>query len=294
MKKTICILGVVLLIAALMIFYGLKMVKNADTVVKRYREAVKNTQYIMHALGGMENKYTYTNSIDALRYYYEIGCRFFELDLSFTSDGQLVCAHSATVDGVENVWRKVEWVKRLGQNYDPEHTLASFDEFMSFTIQGKFKATSFAEIVDFMKEHSDMYIMLDVGNRSYAGTKKIYEQIVNTANGNADVLDRLIVGGHTTDMIEGVTAVYDFPLINLYFASAEERQDVLQDPQAFVDYCLEHGVTSFSTACTTFENEDIRLLTDRLIGYVFTTDDPEEAETIHKQGLIVGTNFLGN
>ena len=291
MKKIVLIIVSILLFGVMGACGVGKSAGKAD-VLKQYKEAAVNAKYIMHSLGGMENTYTYTNSIDALRTCYEEGYRFFEVDISLTSDGKPVCAHAATVDGEENVWRKVEWEKRLGQKYDPDHTLASYDEFMSFTIQGKFKATDFADIVEFMSEHKDMYIMLDVNNRSYEGTKKIYEAIVAEAKGNTDVLNRFIAGGHTTQMMDAVADVYDFPLLNLYFANQETRQDSLKKPGDFVAYCRENGITSFSTSCATFKAEDISLLSDNLIGYVFTTDDPAEAAAIHKEGFVAGTNFL--
>ena len=53
-----------------------------------------DNRYIMHALGGMDGKYSYTNSIDALERTYAEGYRLFEVDVSFTSDNKLVLAHS--------------------------------------------------------------------------------------------------------------------------------------------------------------------------------------------------------
>ena len=47
---------------------------------------------IAHA-GGQFNGATYTNSLEALDRNYGAGFRAFEIDLSFTSDGELVCLH---------------------------------------------------------------------------------------------------------------------------------------------------------------------------------------------------------
>ena len=106
----------------------------------------------------------------------------------------------------------------------------------------------------------------------------------------------MIAGGHTTEMIEAVLEVYDFPLLNLYFADEETRQEELQDPKDFVDYCTKNGITSFSTSVSTFKNEDLsELINSELISYVFTTDEEEEAAMIReKGGIVVGTNFLRN
>lgn len=296
MKKIICTVFVFLVVISGIgvIYYKSEEDIINNDIVEIYKEAVMNTKYIMHALGGMEGSYSYTNSIDALTACYNDGYRFFEVDVSFTSDEQLVCAHTATVDGVENVWRKADWTKRIGIEYDEEHPTPSFEEFMSFTIQGKFKATSFSELVDFMARHKDMYVMLDINCRSYEGTKKIYEAIVKTANNNADVLNRFIAGGHTTDMIEAVEEVYDFPLLNLYYADKNSRQNEINTPENFVIYCSEHGISSFSVAYNTFTEENLDLLYENLIAYVFTVNDSVEAKKIHEKGLVVGTDFLRN
>jgi glycerophosphoryl diester phosphodiesterase len=48
--------------------------------------------FIAHA-GGAINNQTYTNSLDALNLNYLKGFRFFEIDFSWTSDGELVAIH---------------------------------------------------------------------------------------------------------------------------------------------------------------------------------------------------------
>ena len=137
----------IIIILFLIIFINLIFNNSNKRVINKYLETVSQETYIMHALGGMEEKYTYTNSIDALKETYNEGYRLFEVDISFTSDNQLVCAHSSNGTGLKdnqkNIWSKKDWTKRLGQKYDKNHPLATYDEFMNFKIQGKFRATSF-------------------------------------------------------------------------------------------------------------------------------------------------------
>lgn len=263
-------------------------------VVEQYLDTVSNSRYIMHALGGVDGTYSYTNSIDALEASYAEGARLFEVDISFTSDEQLVLAHSTTKtalsEGEANTWAKNDWEKRLGQPYDPDKPLASFDEFMGFTIQGRFKATSFAELLDFMEAHDDMFVMLDVGNRSFKATKKIYQAIVEAVGDRESILWHFIVGGHSTAAMNAVLEVYDFPIRNLYFSEDSKREEMLQKPEDFLQYCGEHGIQSFSVSCDRFIPE---LDIPDIISYVFTTDDEAEAKALFETGAnIVGTNFL--
>ena len=199
--------------------------EDISSFMEDYRSAVSSSDYIVHALGGEEDR-SYINSIDMLDKAYKEGLRVFEADISFTSDGVLVLAHS----GEDNVWSKNDWEKRLGQKYpfddesvkdyecyDADKHLCSYEVFNSFKIQGRYTANSFAELLDYMEEHRDMYLMVDAGHRSYADTQVYYEAIVEAADGRTQVLDRLIAGGQTTDMVKAAREVYDFPLINLYF-----------------------------------------------------------------------------
>jgi glycerophosphoryl diester phosphodiesterase len=260
-----------------------------DSVVEQYLETVASSDYIMHALGGMEGKYSYTNSIDALVANYAEGYRLFEVDVSFTSDEQLVLAHSS-----DDLWTKKDWEQRLGQPYDKDHPDADYDTFMSFLIQGKFRATSFAELLDFMETHDDMFVMIDIGNRSYERTVKIYSAIVDAAQGREGVLQHMIAGGHTTEMISAVKETYAFPILNLYFADEGSREETLRDVKDFADYCEDHQILSFSTASSTYTEADAAIFRGRdLICYVFTTNDEAEAQRLFDLGAdVVGTDFL--
>jgi glycerophosphoryl diester phosphodiesterase len=267
-----------------------------------YRSAVSSSDYIVHALGGEEDR-SYINSIDILDKAYKEGLRVFEADISFTSDGVLVLAHS----GEDNVWSKNDWEKRLGQKYpfddesvkdyecyDVDKHLCSYEVFKSFKIQGRYTANSFAELLDYMEEHVDMYLMVDAGYRSYADAKACYEAIVEAADGRTQVLDRLIAGGRTTDMVKAAREAYDFPLINLYFDKDENRESIIYSAEDFVRYCDAESITSLSIAKEGFTEDVAKVISDSdLIIYVFTENDESEAEHILSLGAdMVGTDFL--
>lgn len=276
--------------------------EDISSFMEDYRSAVSSSDYIVHALGGEEDR-SYINSIDMLDKAYKEGLRVFEADISFTSDGVLVLAHS----GEDNVWSKNDWEKRLGQKYpfddesvkdyecyDVDKHLCSYEVFKSFKIQGRYTANSFAELLDYMEEHEDMYLMVDAGHRSYADAKAYYEAIVEAADGRTQVLDRLIAGGQTTDMVKAAREAYDFPLINLYFDKDENRESIIYSAEDFVRYCDAESITSLSIAKDVFTEEVAKVISDSdLIIYVFTENDESEAEHILSLGAdMVGTDFL--
>lgn len=104
------------------------------------------------------------------------------------------------------------------------------------------------------------------------------------------MLARLIVGGHTTESIRAVKEVYDFELLNLYFAEDAKREKALAQPLDFVQWCEENDITSFSTTPDRIEPE---LIESSLISYVFTVNDEELAKDLRSAGVsVIGTDFL--
>ncbi|SNU07944.1 Glycerophosphoryl diester phosphodiesterase family protein [Lachnospiraceae bacterium] len=286
--------------------------RKIEDTVTNYKKTVESSQYMLHALGGMDSK-TYINSIDSLNITYNAGYRLFEADVSYTSDDVPVLAHSAQ----DNVWTESDWNERIGMAYPfkdengeemtesdmdyfrkngysfQDHT-CSYDTFMSFRIQGEYTATSFADIAKFMEKHDDMYLMVDAGNRDYESTQKLYKLIVAACENNSRVLDRIIAGGRTTDMMKAVKETYDFPLLNMYYDSDDMREESIYSTEQFVQYCKDNNITSFSTAKETY-NETIgaELKEAGLISYVFTVNSFDEADIIRSYGAdIIGTDFL--
>ena len=299
-----------LLAAVLLLSAGCGKAEN-DTM-ENYRKTVHESKYIIHALGGMDDDF-YINSVDCLETVYAAGYRIFEVDVSFTSDDVLVLAHS----GEKNIWSRNDWTLRFGQEYpfedaegnaltpeeenlliedgyDVEKHLCPASVFTGFKIQGKYKASTFSDLLDFMEAHEDMYVMLDAGKRSYEDTCIYYKRIVEEAGKREGVLDRFIAGGQTTEMLRAAKEAYDFPLLNLYYDVDEEREESIYRPEDFIKYCKEQGVTSFSASTEAYSEDAAKELSKSgLISYIFTINDPDEEEKIRSLGAdMIGTDFL--
>lgn len=257
----------------------------------KYRKTVQTQKYMMHALGGANGKNSYINSVEVLRELYMSGYRLYEVDINLTSDDKAVLVHG---------WSKADYEKRIGiVNYDINAIdskgkyIPTFNNFMNFQIQGKYAASSFQELVDFMKSAKDMFVMIDIGRRTYDETKHIYEVLVS-ATADDQILKRFIVGGHTKDMISAVRDTYDFELYNLYLASEDKREADWLEIKGFINYCHENGISSFSVSSKVYDKEIAGLMDESdLICYVFTVNSISEEEKFRKLGVeIVGTDFL--
>lgn len=264
------------------------------SVERCYLRTVKRNRYIMHALGGVEKTYSYTNSVDALALSYQEGYRLFEVDVNYTLDGKLVLVHG---------WKKKDYNERIGMENCNQKILKkekmyipSYKNYMKFRIQGHFQASDFAGLLRFMKTHKDMYVMLDIGSKNYEETVKIYSDIVETAKKEdaEKVLKRLIVGGHTREMMDAVRSVYDFRLFNFYFAKDEKREAEVFTPEDFILYCKENHFQSFSIDSGVFTDEIAeKMKNSGLIIYVFAINDEEVAQQFLEKGAtVIGTDFL--
>lgn len=278
LNKKYIIIPCILLI--LLIFSGYYF---TNAIIINYKIAASTTNYVAHALGGIDNN-SYTNSKEALENSYASGFRFFEVDLNFTSDNKLVLVHG---------WNKNDYVKHLGLEYNEKNPIMDYETFMNIKIKGKYTPISFKHLVEFMINHKDMYVMIDIGSKSEKETKKIYTKIVEDANYDAKVLQRLIVDGHTTKMIETIKKIYDFKLINLYWADNKDREKKIYNKEAFVKYCKDNSITSLSISTTNYTKElGYYMKKYGLIVYVFTINNQKKSETILKNADLVGTDFL--
>lgn len=241
----------------------------------------EQSPYIRHALGAMDG-YTYLNSLDAMDAWYQEGDRLFEVDVRFSSDGYLLLSHG---------WTRSDYVKRLGVEFDYKAPVPTREQFTSWKLRGKYSANSFAQLVEYMREHADAYVLLDFWMLSYENTLKAYRAVMEETGGDASVLNRFIVGGHTGAMVRAVKEVYDFPLLMIYIRSDGERKGTILETMAQVaKFSGEYGVKLYSTSFENFRSSKAKALGDAgLTGFVFTTDDEDTAN----RALSLGATFIG-
>ena len=144
--------------------------QNNKTTIKDFYE--KENSIVCHA-AGIINGHNVTNSIEALNKSYAEGYRFFEIDLSLTSDGYLVCSHG---------WTKKEYIARYMDNYNlclnREEYCPSLNEFLSFTVGDGYTVLTFKDFINWMNKHNDTCFLLDIKLCNREEAKSIAETIV--------------------------------------------------------------------------------------------------------------------
>lgn len=143
-----------------------------DTVLLKY---FKVPRYIAHAGGGIDG-YTYTNSLEALNYSYDLGFRSFEIDLVEDKNGKILGAHD---------WE--HWAEITGC----DSTLPVTEEhFLTHQVFDKFTPMSMDMINQWFTEHPDAILVTDKIN----SPKKMASQFVDKS--------RLIMELFSFDAIE--------------------------------------------------------------------------------------------
>lgn len=151
---------------------------------------------VAHAGGAWEGN-TYTNSIEALDENLKNGFTYFEIDFSFTQDGQLACVH--------------DWTKWLNEktNSGTSRPL-TMEEFKLLIEKTDFKICSLETLAAWMAAHPSAVIVTDVKDDNLSALKIISEKIPDFAR-------RVIPQIYTPSEYEKARAMgYDMIIWTLY------------------------------------------------------------------------------
>jgi len=109
--------------------------------------------FIAHA-GGKIGRYTYTNSLEALNFSYDMGCRMFELDICETSDGVFVGVHD---------WKHFKTIS--GYTGIQDASPLSEQEFLSLSIYGAYTPMNISAINAWFESHKEAILVTDKVNQ---------------------------------------------------------------------------------------------------------------------------------
>lgn len=231
----------------------------------------ENYNIITHALGGLDG-YTYLNSRESFINHYDKGCRFFEVDLSQTSDGVWVCRHN--------------WKEPMGQWEGDKKKVLSAEEFLNTPIYGKYTPMSFEDLLKLLDEYPDAFVTIDSKQysvRNYQRTLEDYAQYREIAinAGLEHTLGQIIPELYNSAMYSGTTLVYKFPAY-LYSLWQEYSLEELND---IADFCQANQIQAVSLYCE-YWSEDVQKIFDErdILVYIYTINDEEKAREYVKAG----------
>lgn len=177
-----------------------------------------------HAGGGIEG-YTYTNSKEALFNTYTNGIKIVELDVTITSDEMAVISHNFMF----------ELTPELPEN-------PSYEEFMNCKICGKFTPLSLEDVVDFIVQHSECYIVIDHPAKGLNQLMKIINcllDIIYKKNLDTSILNQFIVQVFTVKEHKWVQSLGLFKNLEFYFSAK-------RDIEGTIEYIVKNNVHTVS------------------------------------------------
>ena len=191
---------------------------------------------IYHAGGEIEGN-TYTNSLEAVENTLAEGGCFIEMDLRYTSDGYLVCAHN---------WRDV-----YQEDFHP-----TLQEFLDSKIQGKFTPLTAEKLIDIMRENPQMYLVTDIKNNG--NILPVISDLVEMAEKDPFVLDRFIIQLYTGREKTSIREIYPFTDEQFIFTTYEWGVFQLEVAQI----CNEENIFVITVPYGEMSDEDAVLLRD--------------------------------
>ena len=177
------------------------------------REKIISERYIIHAGGRVYNYmdksyYSYTNSKEAMNNCYNEGHRLVEFDLMLSSDRRWICAHNSQQGGI------------LG--FD-ENSIPTEREFLNNKIFGCFSTMNIDDLAMFMRDHVDLYVIVDVKNYFYIACQYLAETY-------PDLLDRFIIQIFHIEDYSSIRGLgFKYIIYTLYNTRIEERTEEALD-----------------------------------------------------------------
>lgn len=258
--------------------------KSSLEIFKYYAE---NQKYIMHA-GGSINKTYYTNSFEAIDKNYQDGNRIFEIDLNFSSNGDLVLIHS---------WDEFGYKSILKKEYPGEVTPMSTKAFKNTKISGQFTSMTISDLINYMKKNPYCYFILNLKQGSKVEiTQKGLKALVKAANYDRAILNRFIIWGYNAKVIEAAKNIYNFELITFSYRDPKTLSKDLNSYQKIINYCKKNKITSLIMANGSYDAEMVKLAKKNgIYTFIFTIDNEKTANNYFNNGVdMVLSNKLVN
>ncbi|SEL81981.1 Glycerophosphoryl diester phosphodiesterase [Butyrivibrio sp. ob235] len=242
-----------------------RLSKEDRDEIEAVRNALIDEGHIVHAAGFIEKTdgetVNYTSCVEALNNCYDMGNRFCELDFLNTTDGKLVCAH--------------EW-KQLYDNGEPLSEAVSLEKALTCKVEGEFTPLDLEQLVDFLREHENLYIVTDIKHDyNVDGAKLIAETC-------PDLLDRFIIQVYH-EKEAGIVEKIGFRniIFTLYRTDEAERS-----PRAIRHAALKHDFVAWTVKKSLIDEEFVSMI-DENNGILFThtINDPEKMKEFIALGV---------
>ena len=241
---------------------------EAAQILYNYLQAYQNfdlgcsnldLRYIMHGGGNIDGQYDNSNSLESVNESLRQGNMILEIDLSWTADGYLVCAHDVPAGMTR-------------------------DEFLSTPLSGGLTPMDLGTLAEFMRTHPGMRVIPDVKSKNFDGLKVIREQC-------SDLLNRFLPYVTRRSDYQSILQL-GFPnmIFTTYQMTWEERQDVT----GIVQFARQNDIVAIALSFDDFSLTAKYLAAARKEGVPVVLDTVNSATTMENYVLQGVDGFFTN
>lgn len=241
---------------------------------------------IYHACGGIKDL-RYTNSREALELTLSKGNTLVEVDFLFTEDGHLVCVHR-WLDMLPQ-WKYKELKKQYkGKEDQIPETAYTLDQFLNKKVKGKFTGLTAADIISYMKENPELYIIVDTKEDNLTAVIGV---LLELCDYQPDLADRFVIQLYDRGQKEKILELYPFDNQNFLFTCY--KFDPLRVDE-ILEICDTEQIGIVTVPYGSWEQETIdRFLQEQIVLFEHTVNDAEMVTLSIQKGIFgFYTDFL--
>jgi len=193
---------------------------------------------IAHA-GGEVRGIQYSNSFEALEFNYALGIRYFEIDLNWTSDGQLVAIH--------------DWASTYKSQFvvDDDSRVPSLDEFRALISKAGLAQMDIDELIRWLIDKRDAYLVTDVKSNNVKAISLIAKKYPSA-------IDKIIPQIYNFDeYTEAVRLGYKDIILTIYKMEIDELSQIDV-------FCTKNKVFAVTMPVSAAVNSPLAVLLNRL------------------------------
>ena len=216
---------------------------------------------IYHGGGGLSG-YNYTNSKEALEETLAEGHRHVEIDFLYTADKELACAH---------YWSSL---------YDDDVTVPTLEEFKEHKIFGKFTTMTAEDLIGYMAEYKDLYIIIDTKEENYTA---VIEDLVRLSSFDTAITDRFVIQLYEDGAKAKMQEIYPFEDDNFLFTTYKYGTEF---ENKLMNICYEENIAVIVIPYGMWSEETIAKFREKdFIIYEHTVNRPNQANASLEKGI---------
>lgn len=252
------------------------------------KEGFWKNDVIAHGCGGIDGK-IYSNSEEALLLAYKNGTRMFDIDLRFTADNVLVLRHSWSDELEESNLGKIKIIgkDKYQQDIVEAESIPAYAEFRKQKIYHKYTPLSFDDILEFLQEHPDAYVICDTKE----DISKTYEYICKRIKETDEKLfNQIIASGYLISDLQEIKGIYPFENLML-----RQHEVYPVNYSELIKNCMENNIRAVNINEMYFKKDDMKMFEKYNIKlYIAVVDSLETYQKCNEKYENIGivSNFL--